>query len=101
MTEKQFYDWQTVGGTDDVMRFAQAKGTNLIWSIARDGEGFLFRVATLDETLREKIRFCNDPSLRQSNRFKCLADIAELVESNPQNWDQLPEELQSKLDEAK
>lgn len=24
MTEKQFYDWQTVGGTDDVMRFVNA-----------------------------------------------------------------------------
>ena len=24
MTEKQFYDWQTVGGTDDVMRFVDA-----------------------------------------------------------------------------
>lgn len=24
MTEKQFYDWQTLGGTDDVMRFVDA-----------------------------------------------------------------------------
>jgi hypothetical protein len=24
MTEKQFYDWQTLGGTDDVMRFVNA-----------------------------------------------------------------------------
>ena len=24
MTEQQFYDWQTLGGTDDVMRFVNA-----------------------------------------------------------------------------
>lgn len=100
MTEKQFYDWQTVGGTDDVVRFAKTKG-DLVWSMCPDGEGFLFRVATLQETLRYKISVLDNSSLPQSNRFKCLADIAELVESNPELWDQLPEELQSKLDEAK
>lgn len=97
MTEKQFYDWQTVGGTDDVMRFAKTKG-ELVWSIARDGAGFLFRVARLEETLRDKIRFFNKSSLKHSTRLKCLAEIAELVESHPALWDQLPKELQSKID---
>ena len=32
MTEKQFYDWQTVGGTDDVMRFVNAlEKADLLW----------------------------------------------------------------------
>lgn len=32
MTEKQFYDWQTVGGTDDVMRFVSAlEKADILW----------------------------------------------------------------------
>ncbi len=32
MTEKQFYDWQTVGGTDDVMRFVSAlESADISW----------------------------------------------------------------------
>ena len=32
MTEKQFYDWQTVGGTDDVMRFVNAlESADIVW----------------------------------------------------------------------
>ncbi|HMT07593.1 MAG TPA: nucleotidyl transferase AbiEii/AbiGii toxin family protein [Pyrinomonadaceae bacterium] len=32
MTEKQFYDWQTVGGTDDVMRFVNAlESADISW----------------------------------------------------------------------
>lgn len=32
MTEKQFYDWQTVGGTDDVMRFVNAlEKADILW----------------------------------------------------------------------
>ena len=32
MTEKQFYDWQTVGGTDDVMRFVNAlERADIVW----------------------------------------------------------------------
>lgn len=32
MTEKQFYDWQTLGGTDDVMRFVNAlEKADVIW----------------------------------------------------------------------
>lgn len=32
MTEKQFYDWQTLGGTDDVMRFVNALETaDILW----------------------------------------------------------------------
>ncbi|MEQ1923807.1 MAG: nucleotidyl transferase AbiEii/AbiGii toxin family protein [Pyrinomonadaceae bacterium] len=32
MTEKQFYDWQTVGGTDDVMQFVDAlEKADILW----------------------------------------------------------------------
>ncbi len=32
MTEKQFYDWQTLGGTDDVMRFVNAlERSDVVW----------------------------------------------------------------------
>ena len=32
MTEKQFYDWQTLGGTDDVMRFVNAlERADILW----------------------------------------------------------------------
>ena len=32
MTGKQFYDWQTVGGTDDVMRFVAAlEKADIVW----------------------------------------------------------------------
>lgn len=32
MTKKQFYDWQTVGGTDDVMRFVDALAkADVLW----------------------------------------------------------------------
>lgn len=32
MTEKQFYDWQTAGGTDDVMRFVDAlERADILW----------------------------------------------------------------------
>lgn len=34
MTEKQFYDWQTVGGTDDVMRFVNAmEKADIVWCV--------------------------------------------------------------------
>lgn len=32
MTSKQFYDWQTLGGTDDVMRFVDAlEKADIVW----------------------------------------------------------------------
>jgi len=34
MTEKQFYDWQTLGGTDDVMRFVNAlEKADITWCV--------------------------------------------------------------------
>lgn len=34
MTSKQFYDWQTLGGTDDVMRFVNAlEKADVVWCV--------------------------------------------------------------------
>jgi hypothetical protein len=174
MTEKQFYDWQTVGGTDDVMRFVNAlekadihwctiggvavnhwaaeqmvtldvdfvvaadsiekaqqallaagfKAESFDWSInfrgaskvsiqlttedgyrdfaergvAADVHGILMRVASLQDTLTGKIRAWSDPTRRQSKRLKDLADIARLIESHPELWEGLPDDLQREID---
>lgn len=174
MTDKRFYDWQTAGGTDDVMRFVacleradipwcaiggvavnhwaeepmvtrdvdfvvaveaidktvellEADGflpTRFDWSInfkgtsrvsiqlsteelyysfpsrsvAADVHGILLRVASLEDTLMGKIAAWRDPRRRQSKRVKDLGDIIRLVESHPQLWCNLPDELKQQVD---
>lgn len=174
MTSKQFYDWQTAGGTDDVMRLVDCleradikwcaiggiavnhwadepmvtqdvdvvvatnsveqavlllegvgfKCEKLAWSInfhgaskvsiqlsteafydeypnrsvPADVHGILMRVASLEDTLRGKIKAWNDAGRRQSKKIKDLGDIARLVESHPHLWHSLPIELQSLID---
>jgi hypothetical protein len=174
MTEKQFYDWQTLGGTDDVMRFVNAlERADILWcaiggvavnhwaaeqmvtldvdfvvaadsiekaeealidagftsepfewsinfkgaskvsvqlttedsyrdfaerGVAADVHGILMRVASLADTLSGKIGAWRDPKRRQSKRLKHLADIARLVESRPELWEHLPNDLQSEVD---
>jgi len=170
MTPKHFYDWQTAGGTDDVMRlvdclergdiswcaiggiavnhwakesmvtqdvdiviaaesiegavrlFEQAgfKTERFEWSInlkvhskvsvqistekfyeefpgrsvPADIHGILMRVASLEDTLRGKIKAGRDAERRQSKKIKDLGDIARLVEGHPYLWDMLGAELQ-------
>jgi hypothetical protein len=169
MTSKQFYDWQTSGGTDDVMRLVDCleradiawcaiggvavnhwaeqpivtqdvdivvaseavdrtvalletegfRSERFEWSVnfkgrsavsiqlstedfyrdfpsravPADVHGILLRVASLEDTLKGKIRAWSEPARRQSKRMKDLADIARLVETHPLLWDALPEEL--------
>jgi hypothetical protein len=173
MTSKQFYDWQTAGGTDDVMRLVDVleradiawcaiggvavnhwaeqpmvtqdvdlvvaadavdravslleqagfRAERFAWSInfkgqsvvsvqlstedfyrdfparavAADVHGILMRVASLEDTLRGKIKAWSEPERRQSKRIKDLADVARLVEAHPRLWDQLPQELRSHI----
>jgi hypothetical protein len=52
------------------------------------------RVASLEDTLRGKINAWSDKELRQSKKIKDLGDIARLVESHPELWNLLGEELQ-------
>jgi len=173
MTAKQFYDWQTSGGTDDVMRLVNIleradiawcviggvavnhwaeeplvtqdvdlvveqdaveraismleengfRSERFAWSVnfkghssvsvqlsteefyreypyravPADVHGILMRVASLEDTLRGKIKAWSEPERRQSKRIKDLADIARLVEGHPKLWEELPEEVQKEL----
>lgn len=173
MTSKQFYDWQTAGGTDDVMRLiavleradvawcviggvavnhwakqpmvtqdvdlvvasdavervvslmeqAGFQSERFSWSvnfkgrsavsvqlsteefyrdypsraIAADVHGILMRVASLQDTLRGKIKAWSEPERRQSKRLKDLADIARLVEAHPPLWNELNGPLQEQI----
>ena len=173
MTAKEFFDWQTSGGTDDVMKLVAAlekadipwcaiggvavnhwaenpmvtqdvdlvvaseaiekaisvleevgfsaekfewsvnfKGSSAVSvqlsteefyqefpsrSVPADVHGILLRVASLEDTLQGKIRAWSDSARRQSKRIKDLADIARLVESHPQLWDTLTDELKTQV----
>jgi hypothetical protein len=173
MTGKQFYDWQTSGGTDDVMRMVDCleradiawcaigvvavnhwakepmvtqdvdfvvatddidrtvsllkdtgfeserfdwsinfKGRSKIFlqlrtedfyrefparAVPADVHGILMRVASLEDTLRGKIKAWSEPERRQSKRIKDLADIARLVESHPRLWELLTDYLKQQI----
>jgi len=165
MTPKQFFDWQTAGGTDDVMRLVDClERSDILWcaiggvavnhwaeepmvtqdvdlvvatesielaikvleeagfkserfawsinfrghskvsvqlstedfyyefpnrSVAADVHGILMRVASLEDTLKGKMKAWKDTERRQSKKIKDLGDIARLVESHPHLWDLL------------
>jgi hypothetical protein len=170
LTPKRFYDWQTAGGTDDVMRLVDCleradiswcaiggiavnhwavepmvtqdidlvvatesvnkavrlleeagfKSERFPWSVNFQGQskvsiqlstedfykefpgravpadihGILMRVASLEDTLRGKIKaWRGDTERRQSKKLKDLGDIARLVESHPHLWESLDPEL--------
>jgi hypothetical protein len=169
MTPKKFYDWQTAGGTNDVMRLidclvradlewcaiggvavnhwasepmvtqdvhfvvaaesvelakkyleeAGFKSERFAWSsnfrgqskvaiqlsaedfyrdfpsrsVPADIHGILMRVASLEDTLRGKVKAWRDTERRQSKKLKDLGDIARLVESHPHLWELLDEDL--------
>jgi hypothetical protein len=173
MTGKQFYDWQTRGGTDDVMRLVDClERTDVAWciidgvavnhwvrqpmvtqdvdfvvaveaaertvslleeagfrskrfewsinfkgrsaisirlstgdfyrdfpsrAVRADVHGILMRVASLEDTLRGKIKAWSEPQRSQSKRIKDLADIARLVEAHPHLWDLLTDDLKCQL----
>ena len=173
MTAKKFYDWQTSGGTDDVMRLVDCleradvawcaiggvavnhwaehpmvtqdvdfvvatdaiertvsllekagfvsekfewsvnfKGRSVISiqlstedfyhdfpsrAVAADVHGILLRVASLEDTLKGKIKAWSEPQRRQSKRLKDLADIARLVEAHPNLRDMLTDDLKKQI----
>ncbi len=66
-------------------------------AVAADVHGILMRVAALQDTLKGKIKAWREPERRQSKRIKDLADIARLVESHPDLWNDLPEELKAQI----
>ena len=99
MKEKRFYDWQTLGGADDVIRMVKYADPNAVWSVAEVKGGIVLRASKLEDTLHCKIRAWSDPIRRQSKRLKDLADIALLVESHPELWELLPDDLRSQIDQ--
>ncbi|MEN6449530.1 MAG: nucleotidyl transferase AbiEii/AbiGii toxin family protein [Thermoguttaceae bacterium] len=66
-------------------------------AVAADVNGILLRVASLEDTLQGKIRVWSDPERRQSKRIKDLADIARLVETHPELWERLTDELRQQI----
>jgi hypothetical protein len=62
-------------------------------SVPADVHGILMRVASLDDTLQGKIAAWHDDKRRQSKKLKDLGDIARLVESHPQLWERLDDDL--------
>ena len=173
MTAKQFYDWQTSGGTDDVMRLVDClERADITWcaiggvavnhwaeqpmvtqdvdfvvasdsiertvsllekagfrserreksinfqghsivsiqlsmedfyrdfpsrAVPADVHGILMRVASLEDTLKGKMKAWSEPERRQSKRIKDLADIARLVEAHPGLWELLTDELKKQV----
>ena len=173
MTSKQFFDWQTSGGTDDVMRLVDCleradvawcaiggvavnhwaqepmvtqdvdfvvatdaiertvslledagfRSERFDWSINFQGRskvslqlstaefyqefpsravpadvhGMLLRVASLEDTLRGKMKAWSDSQRRQSKRIKDLADIARLVEAHSELWESLTDDLKKQI----
>ena len=66
-------------------------------SVPADVHGILLRVASLEDTLRGKMKAWAESEQRQSKRIKDLADIARLVEAHPRLWDLLIAELQQQI----
>jgi hypothetical protein len=173
MMAKQFYDWQTSGGTDDVMRLVDCleradvawcaiggiavnhwaeqpmvtqdvdfvvaaesierivtlleeagfRSERFEWSVnfkghsavsfqlssedfyhdfpsravPADVHGILMRVASLEDTLKGKMKAWSEPERRQSKRIKDLADIARLVEAHPYLWGMLTDDLKKQV----
>jgi hypothetical protein len=173
MMAKQFYDWQTSGGTDDVMRLVDCleradvawcaiggiavnhwaeqpiitqdvdfvvaaesierivplleeagfRSERFEWSInfkghsavsfqlrtedfyrgfpsravPADVHGILMKVASLEDTLKGKMKTWSEPERRQSKHIKDLADIARLVEAHPYLWEMLTNNLKKQV----
>jgi len=66
-------------------------------AVPADVYGILMRVASLENTLKGKIKAWSEPGLRQSKRIKDLADIARLVEAHPHLWQDLTDEARSQI----
>ncbi len=67
-------------------------------SVAADVHGILLRVASLEDTLKGKMKAWADPERRQSKRIKDLADVARLIEAHPNLWALLSDDLKARLE---
>lgn len=67
-------------------------------AVPADVHGILLRVASLEDTLRGKMKAWSDSARRQSKRIKDLGDIARLVESHAQLWELLTNDLKGQIE---
>jgi len=77
--------------TEDFYRDFPSRG------VPADVHGIHLRVASVEDTLRGKIRAWNDTARRQSKRIKDLGDISRLVDTHPRLWEMPPGEIQHQL----
>ena len=68
-------------------------------SVPADVHGILMRVASLEDTLRGKIKAWSEPSKRASKRQKDLTDIMRLAESHPHLRESLPQKIVKRFEE--
>jgi len=66
-------------------------------AVAADVHGILLRVASLEDTLKGKMKAWSEPERRQSKRLKDLADIARLIEAHPHLWNMLTDGLKQQV----
>lgn len=66
-------------------------------AVPADVHGILMRVASLEDTLKGKMKAWSEPDRRQSKRIKDLADIARLVEAHPHLWEMLAADLKQQV----
>jgi hypothetical protein len=95
MTAKQFYDWQTSGGTDDAMRLVDVlERADVAWCAI----GGVAVNHWAEQPIVTQLKAWSEPQRRQSRRIKDLADIARLVEAHPHLWETLPPDLKQQLE---
>jgi hypothetical protein len=67
-------------------------------AIPADVHGILLRVASLQDTLRGKIKAWREPERRASKRQKDLTDIFRLLEAHPELQSLLPDDVLMRMD---
>jgi hypothetical protein len=68
-------------------------------AVPADVHGILMRVASLEDTMRGKLKAWSEPGRHPSKRQKDLTDIFRLVEAHPHLRQLLPESVLIRLDE--
>jgi hypothetical protein len=67
-------------------------------AVPADVHGILMRVASLEDTLRGKVKAWRDAQRRASRRQKDLADILRLLETHPRLRKTLPPDVAAKIE---
>lgn len=97
MNEQHLYEWRTIGQSEDFLFGVKEIAKDCYWQIAQNGDDLVFRYVGLRKILKEKLRSYSDQDRLQSRQMNDFADIVVLVESHPELWECLPEDLKSKI----